>query len=62
MEVKEHYAEDEEQMAREQQQYYEELHQQTYDVLTKVKDNLTEEELSLLCYHCGFSINDFIKE
>ncbi len=36
-----------------------EVEQQTYDLLVKLKPYCTEDEFSLLCWNCGFSTKLF---
>lgn len=43
-----------------QQQMNEELHRQTLDVLVKLVDVLTCDELALICWHCGVSTNELM--
>lgn len=38
-----------------------ELEQQTVEALVKASESLSDDQLSLLCWHCGISI-DVIKE
>ena len=39
-------------------QQIDELRERTFEVLCKVAPELDNDDLSLLCYHCGFSIKD----
>ena len=37
----------------------EEMYERTHEILSYLVDVLPEEDFSLMCYHCGFSVYDF---
>ena len=49
-----------EQFDQEQQEYELEMHERTHGILSYLVDVLSPEDFSLMCYHCGFSVHEFL--